>query len=155
LKTGRLSYAPPFDRPYEWTLAGDSRLFSVMTTAAGLAEIKTYADGIALFKGYVVPLKGELDGNGDLIDVNGDARIDLADATTQAPTRLVRDAHRAGLFVRAFTFRNESRRLAADFNGDPAQELLLFYRQGVDAVITDFTDTAIAARQAYLVELGR
>ena len=33
-------------RPYSWTLAGDARTFAAMLTPAGLADIKTYADGI-------------------------------------------------------------------------------------------------------------
>jgi glycerophosphoryl diester phosphodiesterase len=45
-KTGRVTFALPSDRPYDWTKAGDKRFFDAMTTPAGLAEIKTYADGI-------------------------------------------------------------------------------------------------------------
>lgn len=37
-------------RPYSWTLAGDARTFATMLTPAGLAEIKTYADGIGPWK---------------------------------------------------------------------------------------------------------
>jgi len=44
LKTGALTFAAPYDRPYDWFKAGDTRLFSAMVTPAGLAEIKTYAD---------------------------------------------------------------------------------------------------------------
>ena len=29
-KTGKLTYAAPFDRPYDWTLSGDLRLLSAM-----------------------------------------------------------------------------------------------------------------------------
>ena len=50
LKAGTLTYAAPYDRPYDWTRSGQTRLFSSMVTPAGLAEIKTYADGIGPWK---------------------------------------------------------------------------------------------------------
>jgi glycerophosphoryl diester phosphodiesterase len=155
LKNGTLTYAAPYDRPYDWTQAGDTRLFSAMVTPAGLAEIKTYADGIGPWKPYIVPVKGSLDANGNLKDINGDGKVNLNDASTQAPTTLLADAHKAGLFVHAYTFRNEPRRLAADYNGDPKAEYLQFYRLGLDGLFSDFADTALAARDTYLKELGR
>ena len=154
LKTGKLTYTAPYDRPYDWAKASDARLFSSMVSAAGLAEIKTYADGIGPWKPYIVPVKGSLDASGNLKDVNGDGKVTLNDATTQAPTTLIADAHKAGLFVHAYTFRNEKRRLAADYSGDPQLEYLQFYRLGIDGLFSDFADTAIKARGAYLRELG-
>lgn len=154
LKTGKPTFAPPFDRPYDWTSAGDSRLFSAMVTPAGLAEIKTYADAIGPWKPYVVPVKGTLDPSGNLRDMNGDGKVDYADASTQPPTTLVADAHKAGLMVHPYTFRNEQRRLAFDYQKDPKAEYLQFYRLGVDGVFSDFADTAIAARADFLKELA-
>ena len=155
LKTGKLTYAAPYDRPYDWTLSGDARLFSAMITPAGLAEIKTYADGIGPWKPYIVPVKGALDAAGNLRDVNGDGKVNYNDASSQPPTTLIDDAHKAGLFVHAYTFRNEQRRLAFDYNKDPKAEYLQFYRLGLDGVFSDFPDTALEARSAYLRELGR
>jgi glycerophosphoryl diester phosphodiesterase len=155
LKTGTLSYTAPYDRPYDWTKAGDTRLFSAMVTPTGLAEIKTYADGIGPWKPYIVPVKGTLDAAGNLVDLTGDGKANLNDASTQAPTTLIADAHKAGLFVHAYTFRDEKRRLAYDYKGDPQAEYLQFYRLGLDGLFSDFTDTAIAARTAYLRETGR
>jgi len=155
LKTGKLTYAAPYDRPYDWTLAGDTRLFSAMVTPAGLAQIKTYADGIGPWKPYIVPVKGTLDSMGNLRDMNGDGKVNYADASTQPATTLIDDAHAAGLFVHAYTFRNEQRRLAFDYNKDPKAEYLQFYRLGLDGVFSDFTDTALEARKIYLQELGR
>ena len=66
----------------------------------------------------------------------------------------IADAHKLGLFVHVFTFRNEKKYLAADYHADPAQEYLKFFRLGVDGVFTDFTHTGVAARAAYLRELG-
>jgi glycerophosphoryl diester phosphodiesterase len=145
-KTGGLTYAPPFDRPYDWAKSGDPRHFSDMVTPAGLAEIKTYADGIGPWKPYIVPVQGQLDDAGVLKDMNGDGKIDLRDAVTGTPTSLVNDAHKLGLFVHAFTFRNESRYLAHSYLGDPHAEYLQFFRLGVDGVFSEFPDTAIAAR---------
>ena len=155
LKAGTLTYAAPFDKPYDWAKAGDQRLFSAMVTPAGLAEIKAYADGIGPWKPYIIPVKGTLDAGGNLKDINGDGKANLNDATSQAPTTLIADAHKAGLFVHAYTFRNEPRRLTADLKGDPKAEYLLYYRLGIDGLFSDFADTAIQAREAYLSELGR
>jgi glycerophosphoryl diester phosphodiesterase len=146
LETGGLTYSPPFHRPYDWEQSGDQRLFSDMVTPGGLAEIKRYADGIGPWKLYIVPVKGQLDDAGNLKDIDGDGKIDLRDASTGEPTSLVHDAHRMGLFVHAFTFRNESRNLARSYAGDPRAEYLQFFRLGVDGVFSEFPDTAISAR---------
>ena len=155
MKTGAMTYAVPVDRPYEWTKAGDKRNFDVMVTPAGLAEIKTYADGIGPWKRYIVSIKGSVGADGKPLDVNKDGKINDADATSVSPTTLIADAHKAGLFVHPFTFRNESRRLAADYNKDGKNEYAIYYKLGVDGVFTDFTDTALAARTEYLKSLGR
>jgi glycerophosphoryl diester phosphodiesterase len=140
-------------RPYSWTLAGDGRTFGAMLTPAGLADIKTYADGIGPWKPQVmsmtvVPFKAtNLDGTpytGALADVN-----------TLQPTNLIADAHKAGLFVHTYTFRNEQKYLAGIYKGDPVAEYLAFFRAGVDGVFTDFTNTGVTARTAYLKETGR
>ncbi|HEX9392293.1 MAG TPA: glycerophosphodiester phosphodiesterase [Usitatibacteraceae bacterium] len=154
LKTGTITFGVPSDRPYDWTLAGDTRNFDAMVTPAGLAEIKSYADGIGPWKRYIVGIKGTVDADGKVLDLNGDGKINDADAATQEPTTLIADAHKAGLFVHAFTFRNESRRLAASYNGDPKQEYLQYYALGLDGLFTDFTYTALAARAEYLRKIG-
>ena len=149
LKTGKITYAIPFDRPYDWCKSGDTRLFADMVTPAGLAEIRTYAEGIGVWKPYIVPVKGQVDAAGQLIDVNGDGKVDLRDAATQLPTSLVAEAHRQGLFVHVFTFRNEKRHLASSYRGDPQAEYLQFFRLGVDGVFSEFPDTAVMARAVY------
>jgi glycerophosphoryl diester phosphodiesterase len=154
LKTGALTYAAPYDRPYDWTLAGDTRLFSAMVTPAGLAEIKSYADGIGPWKRYIVSTRGTVGADGKLVDVNGDGKINDADTSTLAPGTLVADAHKAGLLVHPYTFRNEQRRLALDYKGDPKREYKQFYGLGVDGVFSDFADTALAARAEFLKESG-
>ncbi|RUR68194.1 glycerophosphodiester phosphodiesterase [Variovorax guangxiensis] len=155
LKTGAVTFAVPSDRPYDWTKAGDKRNFDAMVTPAGLAEIKKYADGIGPWKRYIVSIKGTIGADGKPVDVNKDGKINDADATSTAPTSLIADAHKAGLFVHPFTFRNESRRLASDYNKDGKNEYGVYYKLGVDGVFTDFTDTALAARADYLKSIGR
>ena len=48
--------------------------------------------------------------------------------------------------VHPFTFRNEAKLLAANFQDNPAEEYRLFFELGVDGVFSDFTDTAVATR---------
>ena len=155
MKTGVMTYAVPVDRPYPWTKAGNTYNFDTMVTPAGLAEIATYADGIGPWQRYILSVKGTIGADGKPVDINKDGKINDADATSMTPTTLVADAHKAGLFVHPFTFRNENRRLASDYQGDPKNEYLAYYRLGVDGVFTDFTDTALAARAIYLKEIGR
>ncbi|HSU21421.1 MAG TPA: glycerophosphodiester phosphodiesterase family protein [Variovorax sp.] len=138
-------------RPYSWTLAGDPRFFDAMLTPAGLAEIATYADGIGPWKPQVmahtiVPFR-----TSSTTSPEGT----LAEVTNVAPTRLVADAHRAGLFVHTFTFRNEPQYLAGVYRGDPAAEYAAYFAAGVDGVFTDFANTAFAARRTYLATTGR
>ena len=72
-----------------------------------------------------------------------------ADAIQQAPTSLVADAHRAGLFVHEYTFRSENGtyNLPYGVKGDPVKEYQTHYRLGVDGVFSDAADTALHARE--------
>lgn len=154
-KTGKVTFAAPYDRPYDWTRAGKTANFDSMLTPAGLAEIKKYADGVGPWKPYIVPVKGTFDSAGKMLDVNGDGAVNYADGTSQPATSLIADAHKLGLTVHTWTFRNENKRLANDYKGDPKAEYLQFYRLGIDGVFSDQADTAIAARKTFLKELGR
>ena len=122
-KTGAVSYDDITNsRPFDWTVAGDPRWFDAMLTPAGLAEIKTYADGIGPWKPQIIPFKITAwpDKNADGTPFKPSYSL----STTQAPTTLIADAHKIGLFVHVFTFRNEKKYLAADYGGDPQQEFL-------------------------------
>ena len=154
-KTGKVTFAAPFDRPYDWTRAGRKDMFDSMLTPAGLAEIKKYADGVGPWKPYIVPVKGSFDAAGKMLDVNGDGAVNYADATSQPASSLVADAHKLGLMVHTWTFRSESKRLTSDYKGDPKNEYLQFYRLGIDGLFSDSPDAAVAARAAYLKEMGR
>ena len=153
-KTGKVTFAAPFDRPYDWTRAGRTDLYGSMVTPAGLAEIKKYADGVAPWKPYIVPVKGVFDAAGKMLDLNGDGSVNYSDTIAQPATTLIDDAHKAGLSVHTWTFRNEAGRLTFDYK-TPAAEYLQFYRAGIDGLFSDFSDTAVAARAVYLKELGR
>lgn len=137
-RDGSLEFNPPLDRPYDWTVAGDVRFFRDLLTPQGLAEISTYADGIGLWKRYIVSAFGD--------NLTGMAAYGEANRKLLTPSRLIDDAHQMGLLVHAWTFRNEPHRLAADYQANPVSEYLQFYRLGVDGVFSDFPDTAVAAR---------
>ena len=139
-------------RPYSWTVNGDGRYFGVMLTPAGLAEIKTYADGIGPWKPQVMrhTIKPFPSASAD----GGVYSPALADVNSVVPTSLIADAHKQGLFVHTYTFRNEQKYLAGLYKGDPKAEYVNFFRAGVDGVFTDFANTGVAARAAYLSELG-
>lgn len=140
-------------RPYSWTVNGDGRYFSDMLTPAGLAEIKTYADGIGPWKPQVMSLS-----IANFTAVNADGTphaATLNEVNTVTPTALIADAHKAGLFVHTYTFRNEQKYLAGAYKGDPVAEYLTYFRAGVDGVFADFSNTAFTARTAYLKETGR
>lgn len=140
----------PFDAPYDFTLAGDPRRYVDMVTPAGLSEIASYADGLGPWKRYIVGAKiVDANGDGQADDLNGDGAVNDADKKA-IRTPLIEDAHEAGLFVHAYTFRNEARRyLLSDYNGDPVQEYLDFYCHDIDGVFSDFPDTAVTSRRLF------
>ena len=144
---GSLAFNPPSDRPYDWTVSGRKDLYSFLVTPQGLAEVRTYADGIGPWKYYLISTKGvDANNDGKPDDVNGDGNVDERDRTLLPHTNVVEDAHKAGLLVHLYTFRNEQRRLNSAFGGDPTREYIAFYQLGVDGVFSDFADTAVAAR---------
>jgi glycerophosphoryl diester phosphodiesterase len=131
--SGNPTYAPPFDRPYDWTASGDptlmSRTFGYFATDAGLDEVKTYADGIGPWKVYIVPTAG---GGGGAIF---------------PPTDLIQRAHARGLLVHTWTFRDDA--FPTGYPGGPVDEYLNFYKLGIDGVFSDFPDTAFGAREIF------
>jgi len=139
---GSLAFNAPYDRPYDWTASGNpvllARTFGYLTTDAGLKEVASYADGIGPWKRYIVSTVPDAAAPAN---APGEAARKLL-----APTDLVQRAHREGLLVHPYTFRNEARRLPSDYAGNPIEEYLQFYKLGVDGLFSDFADTAVAAR---------
>ena len=129
---GTLDYTAPFDRPYDWTVSGNpvltARTFGFFATNAGLDEIRTYADGIGPWKRYIVSTAA-VDSNrdGTVGDENGDGNVDEADRALLPPTDLIQRAHRRGLLVHTWTFRNEPKR--------PRRRLPQHPGRGVPAVL--------------------
>jgi glycerophosphoryl diester phosphodiesterase len=148
---GSLAYAAPFDKPYDWVVSGRAGLFSDLVTPAGLAEVRSYADGIGPWKPYIQSSSCTLV-NGACSDVNRDGQVNNADRTLTAPTDLVQRAHALGLLVHPYTFRSEPAQLAKDYRGNPLFEYLRFYELGVDGLFSDFADTALVARRLFQLE---
>jgi glycerophosphoryl diester phosphodiesterase len=151
---GSLQYEQTSTRPYDWTVSGDpdlaSRTYGYFATNAGLDEIAGYADIVAPWKPYIVPTTGtDTTGDGAADDVTGDGVVDERDRNIARPTSLIRRAHKRGLDVHTWTFRNEPHRLAAEYGGDPKEEYKLFYALGIDGLFSDFPDTALAAREEF------
>lgn len=75
-------------------------------------------------------------------------------------TGLLKQAHEKGLEVHVWTMRNENAFLPNRFQssevesqpGDAVAEYLAFFASGVDAIFSDFTDTALLARSMWLSE---
>jgi glycerophosphoryl diester phosphodiesterase len=121
-----------------------------MLTREGLAEIKTYADGIGPWKPQVVawrvspfPATGP-----DGAPYQGS----LAEVNSIEPKSLIADAHAAGLFVHSYTFRNEAKYLAGLYQGEPSAEYETFFEAGIDGAFSDFANTGVAARGEWLKE---
>ena len=134
-------------QPYDFVVSGDTRTYADLRTPAGLEEIATYASGVGPWKRMIKSVQGvDADNDGQADDVNGDGVVNDADKTLTAPTTLVQDAHTAGLLVHPYTFRNEGRFLAADYNGNPEAEFIDFINLGVDGYFTDFPGTGDRVR---------
>ena len=149
---GSISYAAPFDRPYDGAVAGRAGTFGDLVTPAGLAEVRTYADGIGPWKPYIISSACKVVNAGKCADANGDGVVDDRDRALLPASKVVENAHKLGLKVHPYTFRNEQRRLASDFKGNPVNEYIAFYEAGVDGLFTDFTDTAFTARTMFLLK---
>lgn len=146
-KNGKMVMQAPNGQPYDFVLSGDARTYNDLATDAGLDFIKTYADGIGPWKPFIQPYTfTDANGDGNADDVNSDGTVNDADFTLLPATDLIDRAHKKGLVVHAYTFRNESRRLLKDYQGDPKKEYQKFFDLGLDGVFSDFPGTAVSAR---------
>lgn len=129
----------PTGAPADLVAKHDPRTYADLTSPAGLRQVAKYATWLGPDKAQIEPL----------------------DATTgrmKAPTSLIADAHRVGLKVVPYTFRNENSFLPADFDsdsnpadyGDALAEDTLFYSLGIDGIFTDNADTAVQARSQWI-----
>ncbi|TCO22064.1 glycerophosphoryl diester phosphodiesterase [Kribbella steppae] len=109
--------------PNDFLRTGDGRTFADLIEPAGLREVSTYAHVLAPHKDLVIPRR--------------------SDGSLGEPTRLVDQAHRAGLAVQVWTFRAERRFLPTDT--DFPTELSAFTRLGIQGLFADHPDQALAA----------
>ncbi|EKQ66621.1 glycerophosphoryl diester phosphodiesterase family protein [Leptolyngbyaceae cyanobacterium JSC-12] len=145
--TGELLYLDVNARPYDFTVNGDTRTYADLQTPEGLAEIATYAAGIGPWKRMIVSVRNVDNNNdGQPDDLNNDGVINDADRVTLPPSSLIANAHKQGLFVHAYTFRNEGRFLASNYNNNPELEYRQFIQLGVDGYFTDFPGTGDLVR---------
>jgi glycerophosphoryl diester phosphodiesterase len=128
-------YAAKTAKPYDFVVSGDPRTYADLATPQGLKDVARYADGAGPSKDYIVP----------------------RDATGRSlpPTTFVSDAHKAGLLVHPYTFRNENTFLPAELRssanpadyGNAIAEYEQFFALGVDGLFSDNSDTAVEARK--------
>ena len=149
---GSIDLTAPFDKPYDWAVSGRAGLFKDLLTPAGLAEVRTYADGIGPWKYYLMSTACKTVTAGACVDTSGDGVVDERDRALLPPTDILANAHKLGLLVHPYTFRNEQKRLASNYAGNPVNEYLAFYELGVDGLFADFADTAFAARAMFLLK---
>ena len=95
-----------------------------MITPAGLAEIKSYADGVGPWKRQFVGVRAvALSADGKPLDVNGNGRASEADGVSMKNSNLIADAKAAGLFIHPYTMRSDvpfARDYAGGSNGQPS-----------------------------------
>ena len=119
--------------------SGSNVTYADLITPKGLKAIAQYADVVAPSHRLVIPLN--------------------PDQSLGQPTRLVPDAHEAGLLVHTWTFRPENRFMATDFRsnlGENARndegsiaEMQAYIAAGVDGFFTDDSALGLAAIKSY------
>ncbi|MFN0182993.1 MAG: glycerophosphodiester phosphodiesterase family protein [Aquabacterium sp.] len=133
---GSMSLVAPYDKPYDFAVAGDPRTFADLLTTAGLAFIAGYADGVGPWKPYLVRTVA------DGVDRDNNGVVNINDRRVDGSTGVIEAAHAAGLLIHTWTFRND----ASGYGfGDPVAEMAYYMRLGVDGVFTDFADTGVLA----------
>ena len=120
--------------PYDLVSTGDPRTYADLATPEELRRIARYGDGIGPDKSLVIPRR--------------------ADGSLGSPTKLVDNAHTAGLVVHPYTFRAENTFLPVDMRrgtadadfGRAIDEQVTFLRAGIDGLFTDQADIGVIAR---------
>ena len=127
----------PNGAPADFVATGDARTYADLMTSEGLAEVATYAEAIGPHKSLVI----SLDDAGNLGE----------------PTGLVERAHAAELDVHIWTMRDENAFLPVNLRlsseksayGDMLPEYLAYFDAGIDGMFSDFTRTAVRARELW------
>ncbi len=138
VRTPLLQLTSATGAPADFVASGDKRTYADLVTASGLKDVAKYAKYLGPDKSQIIPL----DAAGNL--------------TT--PSAIVANAHKAGLKVQPYTFRNENPFLPAnlrssaepDAYGDVFTEEAAFLKAGVDGFFADQADTALESLHAFL-----
>lgn len=120
------------ERPYDQVLANSSLTYQQMMGDEGLAHIATYAHGIGPWKRLI--------------------RSETPEKSLRPANDLIQKAHEHGLFVHAYTFRNEAYFLAGEYQSSPEREYFDFFNLGIDGVFSDFPGGAKEARDKWLAQ---
>jgi glycerophosphoryl diester phosphodiesterase len=104
----------PTHQPADFVVQGDKRTFRELMSPTGLKEISAYAQAIGPSK------------------------------SSPFMASLIRDSHRVGLEVHAYTFKKED--IPNRFKGDLSAEIRSAFQAGVDAVFSDFPIEAVRAK---------
>jgi glycerophosphoryl diester phosphodiesterase len=107
-----------FPQPYDFVLSQDKRTYKDLISKEGLNEIKTYADGLAFWKGYFVDNQYKISKN----------QFDF-----------IKEIHQMGLEILCWTFKNTS----ILKNESVENEYKEFLKLGIDGFITDYPERAI------------
>lgn len=115
----------PHEVPFDQTQLPEKerrfRNYKDLLTTEGLQKTKSYLHGLGIWKGLLYLDSGIVD-----------------------------RAHKAGLKVHAYTFRDEPQYIDSKFSKDSQSEYIDFFRRGVDGVFSDHTSIAIRARNVFL-----
>ncbi|TBO59040.1 glycerophosphodiester phosphodiesterase [Streptomyces kasugaensis] len=120
-------------RPWDFVEAGDPRTVADLVTPRGLRWIAGFAEGIGPDLTVIIPRD--------------------KDNKLGKPTRVVKDAHAAGLVLHPYTVRNENTFLPADHRrgtdpnayGDAFGVFRAYLATGIDGLFSDNPDTALLA----------
>lgn len=138
VRTPLLQLTSASGAPADFVAKGDPRTYKDIVSAKGLRDVAKYAKYLGPDKSQIIPL----DAAGNLT----------------SPTAIVADAHKAGLKVQPYTFRNENPFLPANLRssaepdafGDVFTEEAAFLKAGVDGFFADQPDTALESLHAFL-----
>ena len=142
LRTSTVFLTAATGAPADLVAAGDPRRYADLLTPAGLRDLARFVGGIGPALDQVIPRS--------------------PDGTLGAPTRLVEDAHAAGLRVVPYTLRPENSFLPLDFQTstagvvDPAaygrvlDYAVELFETGIDGIFTDAPDIGVVARERFL-----
>ena len=124
--------------PYDQVVKGTGVTYADLITRKGLVKVARYADWVGPDKSQVLP-------------------VDASGALTR-PTRIVADAHNAGLKILVYTLRDENQFMATDFRrgtdpnakGNIRAEVTAFLDAGDDGLFADYPDSAVDAHDLWI-----